>query len=158
LLPNGKVLVAGGVNYFGAIFPTSAELYDPVTGRWSPTLPLISGRRDHIAALLRNGKVLVAGGFNNSDTGPTTELYDPAIVVPTPAFLSPPAKLLTGSVQFTFRNTPGLSFSVLAATNLADALSDWTILGSAAEISPGRYQFTDVAADSPQRFYRVRSP
>jgi hypothetical protein len=45
LLPSGKVLVAGGVNYFGGVFPTSAELYDLATGKWSPTLPLISKRR-----------------------------------------------------------------------------------------------------------------
>src|SRR5438105_707186 len=32
LLPNGKVLVAGG-----DAAPTSAELYDPATGTWSPT-------------------------------------------------------------------------------------------------------------------------
>jgi len=29
---------------------------------------------------------------------------------------------------------------------------------AAAEISPGHYQFTDAAMNSPQRFYRVRSP
>src|SRR5581483_4333700 len=40
LLPNGKVLVAGGVSYFGGVFPTSADLYNPVTGKWSPTFPL----------------------------------------------------------------------------------------------------------------------
>jgi hypothetical protein len=28
----------------------------------------------------------------------------------------------------------------------------------AAEVLPGHYQFTDATADSPQRFYGVRSP
>ena len=70
LLPNGKVLVAGGYNG-GAL--TSAELYDPATGTWSPTGSLTYGRSNHTATLLNNGKVLVAGG------GPTQcELYDPA--------------------------------------------------------------------------------
>jgi len=32
LLPDGKVLVAGGWNLLD-----SAELYDPATGRWNPT-------------------------------------------------------------------------------------------------------------------------
>ena len=146
LLPSGKVLVAGGVSYFGGVFPTTAELYDPATGKWSPTLPLVSGRRDHIAALLPNGKVLVAGGFNNTDTGPTTELFDPASVVPTPFLLTQPTKPQTGAFQFTFRNTPGLSFTVLSTTNLAVPVDDWTSLGSAAEVSPGHYQFTDAIA------------
>jgi hypothetical protein len=121
-------------------------------------LPLVSGRRDHIAALLPNGKVLIAGGFNNSDTGPTTELLDPASVVPTPALLTQPTKLLTGAFQFTFRNTPGLSFTVLSTADLVVPASDWINLGIASEVSPGHYQFTDVTTDSPQRFYGVRSP
>ena len=158
LLPSGKVLVAGGVSYFGGVFPTTAELYDPEAGKWSPTLPLVSGRDDHIAALLPNGKVLVAGGFNTSDTGPTTELFDPARVVATPVFLTQPTKQQTGAFQFTFRNTPGLSFTVLSTIDLAVSVDNWTNSGTAAEISPGHYQFTDATADSLVRFYRVRSP
>jgi hypothetical protein len=159
LLPTGKVLVAGGDSYFGSAFPTSAELFDPAMGKWLPTYPLISGRRDHFAALLPNGKVLVAGGFNSSDTGPSAELYDPASVVPIPTLLTQLAKLPTGAFQFKFRNTPGLSFNVLSATNLALPLTDWESLGNAAEISPGHYQFTDLeAAQDSQRFYRVGSP
>ena len=159
LLPRGKVLVAGGVSYFGGVFPTTGELYDPATGRWSPTLPLVSGRRDHFAALLPTGKVLVAGGFNTSDTGPSTELYDPASAVEaTPSLLAQPMKLQTGAFQFTFRNTPGLSFTVLSTTDLAVRVDDWTSLGIAAESSPGHYQFTDATANSPVRFYRVRFP
>jgi hypothetical protein len=158
LMPNGKVLVAGGVSYFGGVFPTSAELYDPATGKWSPTLPLVSGHRDHIAALLPGGKVLLAGGFNTSDTGPTTELFDPASAVAAPFLLSQPTKLKTGAVQFTFRNPPGLSFSVLSTSNLAVPMTNWTVLGTAVETLPGRYQFTDATANSSQRFYRVRSP
>ena len=158
LMPSGKVLVAGGISYFDSVFPTSAELYDPATGKWSPTFPLVSGRRDHIAALLANGKVLVAGGFNTSDTGPTTELFDAASVVPIPTLLTQPMKLLKGGLRFTFRNTPGMSFTVLSTTNLAVPTSNWTHLGAAEELSPGNYQFTDSTAEDPQRFYGVASP
>src|SRR6185295_10066788 len=35
LLPNGKVLVVGGINNNAAV--ASAELYDPFTGMWRPT-------------------------------------------------------------------------------------------------------------------------
>src|SRR5437868_7051110 len=71
LLPNGKVLVAGGQN--GNSILTSAELYDPASGTWSATGSLATARAFHTATLLPNGKVLVAGGGNNS-----AELYDPA--------------------------------------------------------------------------------
>jgi hypothetical protein len=158
LLPNGKVLVAGGISFFGSTFPTSAELYDPATEKWSPTIPLVSGRQDHFTTLLPNGKVLVAGGFNSSDTGPSTELFDPATIVPTPFRLADFSKQASGAVQFNFRNTPGLNFSVLSATNFAIPASNWANLGSAAEISPGHYHFTDASAIGvPQQFYQARS-
>src|SRR5207244_4110534 len=77
LLPNGKVLVAGG-NHAGLPL-NSAELYDPATGSWSTTRNLQIARYGHTATLLPNGKVLVAGGspslFNATSSA---ELYDPA--------------------------------------------------------------------------------
>src|SRR4029079_5667462 len=78
LLPNGKVLVAGGSNDVSGIL-VSAELYDPASGTWTATGSLNTGRFLHTATLLLNGKVLVAGG-NNSDSGDlaSAELYDPA--------------------------------------------------------------------------------
>jgi hypothetical protein len=101
---------------------------------------------------------VVAGGFNNTDTGPTTELFDPASTVAARFLLAQPTKLKSGAFQMTFRTTPGLGFTVLSTTDLAARLDDWTSLGRAAEILPGHYQFTDVTPDSPQRFYLVRSP
>ena len=61
LLPNGKVLVAGGYSGSGSL--ASAELYDPATGTWSATGSLGTARDHHTATLLPNGKVLVAGGL-----------------------------------------------------------------------------------------------
>ena len=55
LLPNGKVLVAGG-------YIASAELYDPASGTWTNTGSMSTARAGHTATLLPNGKVLVAGG------------------------------------------------------------------------------------------------
>ena len=42
LLPNGKVLVAGGNNYSGML--ASAELYDPASGTWTATGSLATAR------------------------------------------------------------------------------------------------------------------
>src|SRR5262245_14693683 len=61
LLPNGKVLVSGGVNC-GVELLNTTELYDPATGTWSYSGSLSGGLRAHTAILLPNGKVLVVGG------------------------------------------------------------------------------------------------
>jgi uncharacterized protein (TIGR03437 family) len=72
LLANGKVLVAGGYGL------SSAELYDPATGKWSATGSMISQRGEHLAVRLTNGKVLVAGGSTGYLQFVTTaEIYDP---------------------------------------------------------------------------------
>ena len=76
LLPNGKVLVAGGLD--GPPSPnwlTSAELYDPVKGSGS-TGSLTNARDAHTATLLRNGSVLVAGGRRSSGFLASAELYN----------------------------------------------------------------------------------
>src|SRR5438046_172908 len=77
LLPNGLVLVAGGLNT-GSVESRSAELYDPATGTWTATGSLNDGRFYFTATLLLNGKVLVAGGDSISGERASTELYDPA--------------------------------------------------------------------------------
>jgi hypothetical protein len=76
LLPNGKVLVAGG--FTDVPWSSSAELNDPATGSWTATASLSIGRQFPTATLLPNGKVLVAGGFNNFSGVAIAELYDPA--------------------------------------------------------------------------------
>ena len=77
MLPNGKVLVAGGFGADGHNL-SSAELYDPATGTWTTTGSLAAGRAEQTATLLPNGKVLVAGGALNGNELARAELYDPA--------------------------------------------------------------------------------
>lgn len=73
LLPNGKVLVAGGFDG-----KTSAELYDPATGTWTVTGSMHSPHPSERMALQPDGKVLVYGGGFDNYPIEGHELYDPA--------------------------------------------------------------------------------
>jgi Kelch motif. len=267
LLPNGKVLVVGGLRTAGPNNSlSSVELYDPATGKWTATGALTGARQVHTATLVPDGKVLVTGGgdssgsplasielydvglgFSNSwqpqitafsspfslggslvisgsqfrgisgasggntqdsptdyplvqlrsmESGPTTFLlatnwstnsftslpvwnFPPgyalatvfvngiqstssivniSVPIPTTTVLTD-AKKTTNGFQFAFTNSPGAIFGVLASTNLALPLTNWTALGGVMEISPGQFQFTDSqATNNPKRFYLIRSP
>lgn len=79
LLPNGKILVAGGSSDGtpdGAL--NSAELFDPNTGTFTTTGNMNAARFGAIATLLNNGQVLVAGGGNSGGFLNSAELYNPA--------------------------------------------------------------------------------
>jgi large repetitive protein len=85
LLPDGQVLVAGGFNepVPGAFsYLSSAELYNPATGKWTVTSSMTTPRLGHTATLLPDGQVLVAGGeatVNGAFTVfASAELYNPA--------------------------------------------------------------------------------
>jgi hypothetical protein len=71
LLPNGLVLVAGGLNSSGTAL-ASAELYDPSSGTWKATGSMNNARAGAQATLLQNGQVLLAGGAGFANTA---ELY-----------------------------------------------------------------------------------
>jgi hypothetical protein len=78
LLPNGKVLVAGGQDFFSNGGLASADLYDPSTDTFAPTGNMNGARSTQTATLLPNGKVLIAGGSGAFGVTATAELYDPA--------------------------------------------------------------------------------
>jgi hypothetical protein len=80
LLRNGRVLVVGGADLMDGIDNlATAELYDPLAGKFTGTGSLAQGRADHTATLLGDGRVLIAGGYGGG-TLPlaTAEIYDPA--------------------------------------------------------------------------------
>ena len=83
LLKDGRVLIAGGVDFYAEGTPVfaSAELYDPKTERWVATGSMKGPRTLHGAVCLPSGKVLVVGGRPADDTGDplaSAELFDPA--------------------------------------------------------------------------------
>jgi deoxycytidylate deaminase len=83
LLANGKVLIAGGHRGRRAAITiySSAEIYDPATGRFSVTGDMTRIRHKHEAVLLADGRVLVIGGADERDGRPaytSAEIYNPA--------------------------------------------------------------------------------
>jgi hypothetical protein len=82
LLPDGKVVVAGGytsvANRFSVGRLAGAELYDPSTGTFTPTGSMLTTHACHSGTLLGNGKVLFAGDSQDLiGHSAITELYDP---------------------------------------------------------------------------------
>ncbi len=81
LLPDGRVIVAGGTGTGAAL--TSTEIYNPATGTWSSGPVLSTGRTGALLTLLTTGKVLIAGGTSGNAFGTpylnTTELLDPGL-------------------------------------------------------------------------------
>ena len=100
LLVDGRVLITGGAS--SSAFPrgaisngniqSTAELYDPATGQFSPVSNMHAPRIAHSSTLLPDGRVLITGGFEvwSSDLVPSAgleyvgyvslnsaELYDP---------------------------------------------------------------------------------
>jgi Kelch motif protein len=62
---DGQVLVAGGVIDGNTATTNTAELYDPATGKFTPTGTVNVARGGHVAAVLPGGKVLIVGAFDS---------------------------------------------------------------------------------------------
>jgi hypothetical protein len=91
LLLDGRVLMTGESkrmafgNYTVAVYTTAAELYDPATGKFTPTGSMIQPQGGATVTRLADGRVLFAGGAQFSSSGgqlvitrlATAELYDP---------------------------------------------------------------------------------
>ena len=79
LLPDGFVLVTGGIRLLGAATPTgflaTSQLYNPATGQWSTTGNLNVARAAHTTTLLNNGRVLTVGGAGAAGFLASAELF-----------------------------------------------------------------------------------
>jgi hypothetical protein len=153
LLADGKVLVTGGTassgfnTAAGAVY--AAELWDPVTERWSKMASMRVKRLYHSSAvLLPDGRVLSAGGGRPAatDENPLTEHRDAEIYSPPylfkgarPTITSAPATVAYGASFFV--GTPN-------AANIAQVT--WVRLSSATHAFNqnqrfNRLSFTEVA-------------
>jgi hypothetical protein len=134
LLPDSKVLIAGGQAGLGA-FTNSAELYDSAAKTWTNVGAMTIERAGHTATLLPCGKVLVAGGQTSSGTTGSAELYDPTTgtwtltgVMNNPRAGQTATLLLTGGVLVTGGTGGG---SVINSAEVYDPVSgQWTMAGT----------------------------
>jgi hypothetical protein len=134
LLPDGKVLVAGG--FAGeANSLSSAEVFDATVNKFASAGNMTAARAGHTATLLPNGKVLIAGGYNGSYLS-SAELFDHA----TRTFM-PASKMVTArsghvatllhSGKVLLVGGTGVGWSFLADAELYDpATNSFTATGS----------------------------
>ncbi|HEY8970497.1 MAG TPA: kelch repeat-containing protein [Puia sp.] len=80
LLTNGKVLIVAGFrkgpDTYSQLYSRTAELYDPVTRKFSYTGSLQIPRCGQTATLLPGGDVLITGGNNDTPRLASAELYN----------------------------------------------------------------------------------
>ncbi|MBK7399635.1 MAG: hypothetical protein IPJ34_26115 [Myxococcales bacterium] len=121
VLPDGKVLVAGGATGSASVLAT-AERFDPATTAWTPVGALSTARWRH-RVVTSGGKTLVLGGssssaFSDPPALSSTELFDAA----TGTFSAGPP---LGAARATFTTTilPGGKVLVVGGENGAVSLS-----------------------------------
>lgn len=141
LLPNGKILVAGGYNKtaIGGIHHRSTEIYDPVSQAWTTTGDLNLARGGHTLTALPDGRVLAAGGWNSTETASalaTSELYDSG----EPMTISP------GSLPL---GTPGMTYLQTFTANGGGGPKLWGIRSGALPAGLRLNSTTGVLSGTP---------
>jgi hypothetical protein len=154
VLPNGKVIVVGGV----AGSSNLDEIWDPATQTWT-NVTISSEREHHTATLLNNGKVFIAGGNDSIGTVLTsTVIYDPATGTSTvgPGLLTPRQRhtatllpngtvLIAGGRQA--NATPPPPFIVLPSAEIYDPVGGTITAVSPSTMSDPRFAQSDVLLD-----------
>ncbi|MEM9293222.1 MAG: kelch repeat-containing protein [Acidobacteriota bacterium] len=139
LLPDGRVLLAGGIGFPWSDLPdavgdgsgepgipmpmmktlASAEVYDPFTGEFTEVGRMTSPRIEHTATALADGRVLVAGGSDGSSALATAQVFDPVTLT-----FNPIAGAMTQArVSATATLLPGGSVLVAGGSNGSSALA-----------------------------------
>ena len=82
-LRDGRVLITGGHQgrHAALVVYASAEIYDPLTGAFTPAGHMTLRRHKHDAVLLADGRVLITGGSDERDdlsAYASAELFDPS--------------------------------------------------------------------------------
>lgn len=159
------ILVTNNTWQYDAVFDnaTNAQFKFAANGSWTNnwgdssqtqfTVPL-SGSSQSLGGNIQVSNILT--GIHRFTFNDQTLAYNLRALPPTRAALAPGTN---GAMHIAFTNAAGMSFTVLAATNLNLPLSNWTVLASVPETAPGQFEFSDAAATNfPRRYYRLRTP
>jgi hypothetical protein len=145
-LTNGTPLLAT-LGHYGGPTPTMPPL---------PGAPAIDGCTSGTTFTTdQRGYPRIVGTY--ADIGAVEGVYNSA----GPGKLKNVTRLGNGEVSFALTNYSDMSFTVLASTNLALPLKQWSNLGAVVESPPGsgQYPFIDLhATNYSRRFYTVESP
>jgi hypothetical protein len=130
----------------GALFPSPTHFVD-----FQVQVPMVkasdpwAGR--HIGVqLVSTVSPELMGGYWDLDNVRLSSTAAPMLLAP---------HYTNGHASFTLQSEPGLTFEILASTNAALAVSNWTSLGTLTNTT-GATAFTDPATSVIRRFYRAR--
>jgi hypothetical protein len=77
LLPDGRVLILGGMTDEDGTATASVEVFDPATVSFNSASPLPRPIANPTAMLLTDGRVLIIGDPGSTGGSPTVDVYDP---------------------------------------------------------------------------------
>lgn len=132
LLPDGRVLIAGGKDDQSTEKPREAEIFDParVGGSESPFLPAAALKQDrfaHQAVTLKDGRILLLGGWSDSLHGTTagSEIYQPAsgAFVPTTDRNGQPVSMTVSRLDVAALSLPAVNRVLVVGGQQHDAAS-----------------------------------
>jgi len=149
LLPDGRVLIAGGQGSGGTLDTT--EIFDPWVNTFTRGPRLLTPRAFHQAVLLPQGRVLLAGGSNTSGALTTAEVLDPAGpsqaagTLPSPTQNGSTSAALPGGDAFLLLN--GRAARYLTSTNSFLDLGELaSVLGGVITLRDGRVLVVNLPA------------
>jgi hypothetical protein len=143
---NRVTVAATSITNNGDLFPGATHLVD-----FQVQVPTVTAgdpwAGQHIGVqLLSTVGFELMGGYWDLDNVRLSSTVTPALLAPAYA---------GSEFSFTLQSEPGLRFEVLASTNLALPMSNWTSLGTLTNVT-GTTTFFDAATGLNRRFYRAR--
>jgi Bacterial Ig-like domain (group 3)/Galactose oxidase, central domain/Kelch motif len=151
LLPDGRVLIAGGADALESGTTNTAELYDPATQTFTLTGPMATQRIFHTAAWIPSEKkVLISGGYLvpfPDQALDTSEYFDPATGQFSPGPMLPvalasPASVSTGPCVFCLIG--GMDFAADPINNFSIFSAQTAGWASAGTLNTPRSQFAAI--------------
>jgi hypothetical protein len=155
--PTGKTEGPGtGNDVLPPVLPATENLLPPFAPVSSQSWLTIRGITNGVVSFAFTSTVTnrAANITLLGQTIPVTQLA----VVPPPTLMGAQS-FGNGVFQFAFTNViQNATFNVLSSTNLSLPLTNWNVMGTASNIAPGIFQFTDTQATNSQCFYAISSP